>query len=87
MRLNFSISDADTIKEGVGRMGSVIEELVELYGTLTGTESAVRRAPSAAEARGQRPEAGGQRPEAGGQRPEGAGGQVLRMPKRRAGGS
>jgi len=36
--LNFSISDEETIREGVRRIGKVLEELVALYGTLTGTE-------------------------------------------------
>jgi 2-aminoadipate transaminase len=43
MRLNFSISDEDTIREGIRRIGKVIEELVALYGTLTGHEVAGRR--------------------------------------------
>jgi len=47
MRLNFSISDEETIREGVRRIGSVVEELVALYGTLTGAESAVRSPQSA----------------------------------------
>src|SRR5947199_167612 len=47
MRLNFSISDEETIREGVRRIGSVVEELVALYGTLTGSESAVRSPQSA----------------------------------------
>jgi 2-aminoadipate transaminase len=54
MRLNFSISDAETIREGIGRIGSVLEELVGLYGTLTG-----------AEATGQRPQATEPSPEGG----------------------
>jgi 2-aminoadipate transaminase len=40
MRLNFSISDKETIQEGVRRIGAVVEELVSLYGTLTGEEVA-----------------------------------------------
>src|SRR3954465_12655895 len=36
MRLNFSISDAETIREGIGRIGKVLEELVALYGPLPG---------------------------------------------------
>jgi 2-aminoadipate transaminase len=38
MRLNFSISDEETIQEGIRRIGAVLEELVALYGTLTGSE-------------------------------------------------
>ena len=39
MRLNFSISDEETIQEGIRRIGAVPEELVALYGTLTGSEA------------------------------------------------
>jgi 2-aminoadipate transaminase len=48
MRLNFSGSDEDTIREGIRRIGEVVAEQVELYGTLTGQESApAQRRPSA----------------------------------------
>jgi len=36
MRLNFSGVSADEIREGVRRIGEVIDEQVELYGALTG---------------------------------------------------
>src|SRR5207244_614291 len=36
MRLNFSGSDEDTIREGVRRIGELVAEQVALYGTLTG---------------------------------------------------
>ena len=36
MRLNFSGSDEAEIEEGVRRIGKVIAQQVELYGTLTG---------------------------------------------------
>jgi 2-aminoadipate transaminase len=36
MRLNFSGVDDDSIREGVRRIGKVVTEQVELYGTLTG---------------------------------------------------
>ena len=36
MRLNFSGVDADAIREGVRRIGKVVQEQVALYGTLTG---------------------------------------------------
>jgi 2-aminoadipate transaminase len=45
MRLNFSGVTADEIREGVRRIGEVIGEQVELYGTLTGEH----RAPQPAE--------------------------------------
>src|SRR4051794_14610882 len=43
MRLNFSGSDEDAIREGVRRLGEVVSEQVALYGTLTGEQ----RAPAA----------------------------------------
>ncbi|MFL5780566.1 MAG: PLP-dependent aminotransferase family protein [Thermoleophilaceae bacterium] len=51
MRLNFSGSDEDTIREGIRRIGEVVAEQVDLYGTLTGQESAPaqRHAPAASE--------------------------------------
>jgi len=36
MRLNFSGSSSDDIREGVRRIGGIVREQVELYGTLTG---------------------------------------------------
>jgi 2-aminoadipate transaminase len=42
MRLNFSGSDEDAIREGIRRIGEVVTEQVELYGTLTGELPAVR---------------------------------------------
>ena len=41
MRLNFSGSDEESIREGVRRIGEVVTEQVELYGTLTGERRAV----------------------------------------------
>jgi 2-aminoadipate transaminase len=50
MRLNFSGSTDDQIREGVRRIGAVVSEQVALYGTLTGTQPAVPRpAPRPAE--------------------------------------
>ncbi len=46
MRLNFSGSDEESIREGIRRIGEVVTEQVELYGTLTGKRSAPA-APSA----------------------------------------
>ena len=40
MRLNFSNSDEDEIREGIRRVGKVIEEQVALFGTLTGKTAA-----------------------------------------------
>ena len=77
MRLNFSVSDEETIREGIRRIGSVIEELVALYGTLTGAEQ-----PSRLE-EGRSQVAGGRSHD------EAEGGRVVRMPerRRRAGGA
>ena len=36
MRLNFSASAPDRIREGIKRIGGVVEEQVELYGSITG---------------------------------------------------
>ena len=44
MRLNFSGSDEDQIREGIRRIGEVVTEQVALYGTLTG-EAAPEPAP------------------------------------------
>jgi 2-aminoadipate transaminase len=44
MRLNFSASDGDDIREGIRRIGEVIKEQVELYGTLTGERKAPKPA-------------------------------------------
>ena len=67
MRLNFSGCDEDSIREGVRRIGEVVTEQVELYGTLTGELGAVSTTPTAATA------------EAGPGDPAAA--QVLRMPR------
>ena len=40
MRLNFSGSGEDSIREGVRRIGKVVREQVALYSTLTGAEPA-----------------------------------------------
>jgi 2-aminoadipate transaminase len=52
MRLNFSGVDEDDIHEGVRRLGEVVREQVELYGTLTGAapRPTARRAEAEAEA-------------------------------------
>jgi 2-aminoadipate transaminase len=41
MRLNFSGSNDESIREGIRRIGEVVTEQVELYGTLTGKRQAV----------------------------------------------
>jgi 2-aminoadipate transaminase len=69
MRLNFSASGEDELREGVRRIGGVISEQVALYETLTGEHHAE---PVHGEAgpRGEDPE-------------EPAGGDVVPMPRRR----
>src|SRR4051812_39799733 len=54
MRLNFSASNGDDIREGIRRIGEVIKEQVDLYGTLTGERKAAR--PPAAEPPAKDPE-------------------------------
>jgi len=51
MRLNFSGVGEDDIREGIRRIGEVVREQVELYGTLTGTANrpTPRRDPVRAE--------------------------------------
>src|SRR5919201_2889544 len=46
MRLNFSGVNDDDIREGVRRIGEVVREQVELYGTLTGHAPATRAEPA-----------------------------------------
>jgi 2-aminoadipate transaminase len=70
MRLNFSGSDEDSIREGIRRIGKVVTEQVKLYGTLTGEEQAPQR-------RAERPS----RPEPG---EEEAGARVVPLPRRQA---
>jgi 2-aminoadipate transaminase len=51
LRLNFSASGDDEIREGIRRIGKVIDEQVALYGTLTGEERPpmrLRRTPEEA---------------------------------------
>ena len=55
MRLNFSASDDEAIREGIRRIGKVVAEQVALYGTLTG-----RPAPKPAAAPQPRPAEPGQ---------------------------
>ena len=55
MRLNFSASDEDEIREGIKRIGRVVSEQVDLYGTITRTSqpdgsSASRPGPSGSQA-------------------------------------
>jgi 2-aminoadipate transaminase len=48
MRLNFSGVDIDGIVEGIRRIGKVVNEQIELYGTFTGAQPAAaapRRPP------------------------------------------
>ena len=65
MRLNFSGSDEDAIREGIRRIGEVVTEQVQLYGTLTGEIQAVElrrdRGGGAAPGRRRHPSAAGPR--------------------------
>ncbi|HVG74351.1 MAG TPA: hypothetical protein VM824_03145, partial [Thermoleophilaceae bacterium] len=46
MRLNFSGSGEDAIREGIRRIGEVVTQQVQLYGTLTGEIDAVQPPPA-----------------------------------------
>jgi 2-aminoadipate transaminase len=50
MRLNFSASNGDDIREGIRRIGEVIKEQVGLYGTLIGERKAPRETADQPEA-------------------------------------
>jgi 2-aminoadipate transaminase len=82
MRLNFSGSNGDAIREGVRRIGKVVKEQVALYGTLTGRpEGGARRDPASSEA--DRPPAAAERPE--GERSaeaERRGARIVPLPRR-----
>ena len=65
LRLSFSACDHDEIREGIRRIGEVVTEQVELYGTLTGERRRACRSPrpsDAGERRGGRPRAAAARP-------------------------
>ncbi len=47
MRLSFALCDDDSLREGIRRIGEVVTEQVQLYGTLTGAEPAPGRERSA----------------------------------------
>jgi 2-aminoadipate transaminase len=49
LRLNFSATGGDDIREGIRRIGEVVKEQVDLYGTLTGERKASRARPAPAE--------------------------------------
>jgi 2-aminoadipate transaminase len=52
LRLSFSVCDEDQIREGIRRIGEVVTEQVELYGTLTGKRPQTPVAEPAAEVEG-----------------------------------
>jgi 2-aminoadipate transaminase len=72
MRLNFSGSDEDTIREGVRRIGEVVAEQVALYGTLTGEDRPPARGRAPAPSEEPKPD-------------DATGARVLPMRRRRAG--
>jgi 2-aminoadipate transaminase len=73
MRLNFSGSDESEIREGVRRIGHVVEEQVALYETITGEHPIQPPAASSASRSGA----------AGPQEGRGSGENVLPLPRRR----
>jgi 2-aminoadipate transaminase len=78
MRLNFSGVSEDEIREGIRRIGEVVREQVELYGTLTGAQ--VRSAGRAAKP--QQPPA---QPPPEPRQPDEELAKVLQLPRKRAG--
>ena len=80
MRLNFSASDEESIREGIRRIGKVVAEQVALYGTLTGRPAPrpprPSRGPPSPARRRSSPCGGGRRSE--GRRPQGR--QLARAP-------
>jgi 2-aminoadipate transaminase len=53
LRLSFSACDHEDIREGIRRIGEVVTEQVELYGTLTGERPRVVEPPAPEEAGGE----------------------------------
>jgi 2-aminoadipate transaminase len=78
MRLNFSGSDEDAIREGIRRIGEVVTEQVQLYGTLTGELQAVELPPEPAPVDPRSPAAAGQ----GAGEPLPGGADILKLPDR-----
>jgi 2-aminoadipate transaminase len=79
MRLNFSGSTEDEIREGIRRIGAVVAEQVTLYGAITREQRVVPGGDGA--------HAGGQSPSVGSDPPEGSdpGGDVVPMRRREPG--
>jgi 2-aminoadipate transaminase len=78
MRLNFSGSDEDAIREGIRRIGEVVTEQVQLYGTLTGELQAVELPPEPAPVDPRSPASAGQ----GAGEPLPGGADILKLPDR-----
>ncbi|MBV9683680.1 MAG: hypothetical protein JO046_17955, partial [Solirubrobacterales bacterium] len=83
MRLNFSGVDEDEIREGIRRIGEVVREQVELYGTLTGVAPAGRRADPEPPGRRGDPEPAG-KPASEPEAPAADVANVLQLRRRRA---
>jgi 2-aminoadipate transaminase len=64
MRLNFSSTDGDAIREGVKRIGKVVREQIALYGTFTGRPGDRSTSGSGAQQPAGRPEERSERDEA-----------------------
>jgi len=80
MRLNFSGVGEDEIREGIRRIGEVVREQLEMYGTLTGA-----RSPAARSGRGARARTGSADGPSTGEAPirPDALAQILRLPAQR----
>jgi 2-aminoadipate transaminase len=78
MRLNFSGVDEDEIREGIRRIGEVVREQVELYGTLTGARPVPAPRPATAQAA-----PSGRQPQTPQPPPDSELAKVLRLPAKR----
>jgi len=77
MRLNFSGVNEDEIREGVRRIGEVVREQVDLYGTLTGSQVPASSPPATVQVASPKPP---ERPV-----PDAELAKVLQLPRKRAG--
>jgi 2-aminoadipate transaminase len=84
MRLNFSGVSEDDIREGISRIGEIVSEQVELYGTLTG-QLAPTEAPGRAPAGRPAPASERATKAPATNTPEGELARIVQLPRKRAG--
>jgi 2-aminoadipate transaminase len=85
MRLNYSGVDEDEIREGIRRLGEVVHEQVDLYGTLTGGTRPARRQTAPANPPATSPPVAPSTPEPAPPAADAELAKVLRLPRQRAG--